>query len=222
MGKIKFFVISAFLFLSFSLTSCSSNVDNDFDARNVSVEQIQSALRSKAYASWDSQFVNQKTSWNNLDNKSPISSLSSENNDEDSQSLLSDAEVAAWRKAQADELEGLPTEQLGIMCEFFFQSFIQPKPGDDLGFTPIVERLKASGLTPYSVENVALLQDNRKTMKYPTENSPSFMLVCESDIKFRDTSGIIKRGKAYISWAYILVDGEAKFNFPYFTWTPVN
>jgi len=221
MGKIKFFVIPTFFLFSL-LTSCSSNLDDDFDAPNVSAEQIQSALRSKAYASWDSQFVNQKTSWNNLDNRSPISTPSFETNDEDSKSLLSDAEVAAWRKAQADELEGLPTEQLGIMCEFFFQSFIQPKPGDDLGFTPIVERLKASGLTPYAVENVALLQDNRKTMRYPTENSPSFMLVCESDIKFRDTSGIIKRGKAYISWAYILVDGEAKFNFPYFTWTPVS
>lgn len=204
------------------LTSCSSESAPSQSIRSIDSSQIQKALRTKAYSQWDAQFPSDKVSWNTYSNRSPVAI--NELNDENTQevSSLTDQEIASWRKSQADTLEGIPSSQLQLMCEMFFEDFMQLDAKSNWGFKSVIDRLKATGLTPYSVTGASLLQDNRETMEYPKIDKPSFMIVCGADIKFRDSYGKFRRGKAYISWAYVLVDGEAKFNFPYFTWSEAN
>lgn len=205
----------------FALTSCGQDSSSSTSIDRVgSTDDVQNALRERAYALWDAKFpkgdvivelnVSEDTQLNSTKPSSTAKSTK----------VVSAAEEKAWRAEQAALLEDTPTEQLGIMCQLFFESLMTPQSDDSFAaqFIKIRTEFESQGLSLYSADQVELYQDNRLTMPYPSEGKPSFMIMCKGDILFKKSGGGFEKGQAFISWAYVLRNGKAEFSFPWLTW----
>jgi hypothetical protein len=212
-------ILALLLTLSF-LSGCGTNKDQDEFSNRANSESIQEALRSKAYASWDEKFKIGYGSGENLptvDFESSESYISANRGDNYAPDGIN---LDKWRKQISSPWAEIPDDKFEYLCKIWFDWFQEPKSaGDDIGerFQSIKDNLKQMSLTLYAVDQVTLIQDNRKTISYPKQDKPSELIVCRAEVVFETNFGSFNRSYVYLTAKYVLKDGKAVFSFPNFS-----
>lgn len=125
-------------------------------------------------------------------------------------------ELKAWRDELSDDWKELKFSQLDLMCELFFQGLVD----DESRFADILksarDQLASQGTEVYSITNIRMREDNRKTIQFPTEKSSSSLFVCSSRIVLKLSNGNYTQPlDSTLAWNYYLSGGERKFTFTF-------
>ena len=125
-------------------------------------------------------------------------------------------ELKAWRDELSDDWKELKFSQLDLMCELFFQGLVD----DESRFADILksarDQLASQGTEVYSITNIRMREDNRKTIQFPTEKSTSSLFVCSSRIVLKLSNGNYTQPlDSTLAWNYYLSGGERKFTFTF-------
>jgi hypothetical protein len=125
-------------------------------------------------------------------------------------------ELKAWRDELSDDWKELKFNQLDLMCELFFQGLVD----DESRFADILksarDQLASQGTEVYSITNIRMREDNRKTIQFPTEKSSSSLFVCSSRIVLKLSIGDYTQPlDSTLAWNYYLSGGERKFTFTF-------
>jgi hypothetical protein len=125
-------------------------------------------------------------------------------------------ELKAWRDELSDDWKELKFSQLDLMCELFFQGLVD----DESRFADILksarDQLASQGTEVYSITNIRMREDNRKTIQFPTEKSSSSLFVCSSRIVLKLSKGNYTQPlDSTLAWNYYLSGGERKFTFTF-------
>ena len=125
-------------------------------------------------------------------------------------------ELKAWRDELSDDWKELKFNQLDLMCELFFQGFVDDESRFADIFKSSRDQLASQGTEVYSITNIRMREDNRKTIQFPTEKSSSSLFVCSSRIVLKLSIGDYTQPlDSTLAWNYYLSGGERKFTFTF-------
>lgn len=125
-------------------------------------------------------------------------------------------ELKAWRDELSDDWKELKFNQLDLMCELFFQGLVDDKSRFADIFKSSRDQLASQGTEVYSITNIRMREDNRKTIQFPTEKSSSSLFVCSSRIVLKLSIGDYTQPlDSTLAWNYYLSGGERKFTFTF-------
>jgi hypothetical protein len=125
-------------------------------------------------------------------------------------------ELKAWRNELSDDWKDLKENQLDLMCELFFQGLIDDASQFADIFKDSRNQLASQGTKIYSINNIRMREDNRKTIQFPTAQSSSSLFVCSSRIVLKLTNGDYTQPiDSTLAWNYYLAGGERKFTFTF-------
>ncbi len=207
--------VSALLVL---LSGCSPVNSKTSDSR-ANPDGIQQALRAKAYDKWDSKFVSGEGSAGNQLNVDFDSSVLPNEAAKKDDYAPAGIDINKWRAEITDPWAEVPDNKLNMLCEIWFEWFMNPDDSDSESdvtrrFIALRENLAQISFFPYSVDQVMMVQDNRKTIPYPREGKPSYLFVCRAEITFDTKVKGFVRSYVFLSARYVLKDGKAVFSFP--------
>jgi len=169
--------------------------------------QLQFSMRTFAIDRWNKKFVGARTAnvnvgpfRNEFGEIVGVEISTTDFNPSSDSSLSGDA----WKNKVVKIFGDLKTKrERDFLCQMFFTGLMYE--GDNLGkyFPNHRVELRNLGLIPYSFDEIELIGDFRKTIKYPTPQSPATLFRCKA-------SGIyIKMGGGYsppyttiIAWQY--------------------
>ena len=125
-------------------------------------------------------------------------------------------ELKAWRNELRDDWKDLKDNQLDLVCELFFQGLVDDASQFADIFKDARDRLASQGTKIYSINNIRMREDNRKTIQFPTAQSSSSLFVCSSRIVLKLTNGDYTQPiDSTLAWNYYLAGGERKFTFTF-------
>lgn len=125
-------------------------------------------------------------------------------------------ELKAWRDELSDDWKELKFNQLDLMCELFFQGLVDDESRFADIFKSSRDQLASQGTEVYSITNIRMREDNRKTIQFPTEKSSSSLFVCSSRIVLKLSIGDYTQPlDSTLAWNYYLSGGERKFTFTF-------
>jgi hypothetical protein len=125
-------------------------------------------------------------------------------------------ELKAWRDELSDDWKELKFNQLDLMCELFFQGLVDDESRFADIFKSSRDQLASQGTEVYSITNIRMREDNRKTIQFPTEKSSSSLFVCSSRIVLKLSIGdYTQQLDSTLAWNYYLSGGERKFTFTF-------
>ena len=125
-------------------------------------------------------------------------------------------ELKAWRDELSEDWKDLKFNQLDLMCELFFQGLIDDESRFADIFKSSRDQLASQGTEVYSINNIRMREDNRKTIQFPTEQSSSSLFVCSSRIVLKLSNGYYTQPlDSTLAWNYYLSGGERKFTFTF-------
>ena len=125
-------------------------------------------------------------------------------------------ELKAWRDELSEDWKDLKFNQLDLMCELFFQGLIDDESRFADIFKSSRDQLASQGTEVYSINNIRMREDNRKTIQFPTEQSSSSLFVCSSRIVLKLSNGNYTQPlDSTLAWNYYLSGGERKFTFTF-------
>ena len=125
-------------------------------------------------------------------------------------------ELKAWRDELSDDWKELKFSQLDLMCELFFQGLVDDESRFADIFKSARDQLASQGTEVYSITNIRMREDNRKTIQFPTEKSSSSLFVCSSRIVLKLSNGNYTQPlDSTLAWNYYLSGGERKFTFTF-------
>lgn len=125
-------------------------------------------------------------------------------------------ELKAWRNELSDDWKELKFNQLDLMCELFFQGLVDDESRFADIFKSSRDQLASQGTEVYSITNIRMREDNRKTIQFPTEQSSSSLFVCSSRIVLKLSIGDYTQPlDSTLAWNYYLAGGERKFTFTF-------
>ena len=125
-------------------------------------------------------------------------------------------ELKAWRNELRDDWKDLKDNQLDLVCELFFQGLIDDASQFADIFKDSRNQLASQGTKIYSINNIRMREDNRKTIQFPTAQSSSSLFVCSSRIVLKLTNGDYTQPiDSTLAWNYYLAGGERKFTFTF-------
>jgi hypothetical protein len=126
----------------------------------------------------------------------------------------SEAFVAAWRAKVAKPWEGIKDSDLDRVCEFFYGGFSDPTSTFAKFFADAQNQLEAGGLVIHSIRNIRMVEDNRTTIEYPTENFSTSLFVCKADIIYKSLTGVFTPTQdSTLAWNYYVKGDEVPFTF---------
>jgi hypothetical protein len=121
----------------------------------------------------------------------------------------------AWRAKIAEQWKGLEGQKnLNYMCELWFEGW--QGIGDSFSDFFIEHRAQtdAMGIKIETIENIKMIEDNRKTINFPKPGKQYSLFTCEATIVFRlARPGLTKPYKSTISFVYWLENNEVKSSF---------
>ena len=205
------------LLMSLILSSCGSVSFENLSARRASPESIQESLRERAYSLWDQKFIinngsNEVNSTVGFDSNTSLDTAPEVDN-----SAPPGVDINMWRTEISEPWAEIPTDKFQVMCDLWFSWLMDPNQLDGnlkRSFATLRQNLQQISLIPYSYDQVTLIQDNRKTIPYPKEGVPSYLVTCRAEVTFETTFGAFNRVYVYLSAIYELRNGEATFIFP--------
>ena len=197
-----------FLILSIGLLNgCAANQENQLGAlRQGQIEQIQSVLRENAMINWETSLPKNSIFGETAKPSYPTSENEPTENDE--------ANIA-WRAKIAEQWKGLEGQKnLDYMCALWFEGW----QGIGDSFSDLFKEQRAQtdamGLKIETVENIKMIEDNRKTINFPKPGKRYSLFTCEATIVFRlARPGLTKPQKSTISFVYWLDNDEVKSTF---------
>jgi hypothetical protein len=197
-----------FLILSIGLLSgCAANQENQLGAlRQGPIEQVQAVLRENAMINWESSLPKDSVFGETAKPAYPTSEREPVENDEAN---------TAWRAKIAEQWKGLEGQKnLDFMCEYWFQGW----QGIDDSFSDFFKEHRAQtdamGIKIETIENIKMIEDNRKTINFPKPGKQYSLFTCEATIVFRlARPGLSKPQKSTISFVYWLENNEVKSSF---------
>ena len=190
-----------------SISGCFSQGDElTFNSGRTNTEQIQSTFRESILSRYKEP--EQKEDLEVAEIVSPT--------DVNYQVADVTPELRAWRSEIDQTWKDMDEKKLNIMCELFFQGIVEESSRFGKNFAQVRERFAQEGTKIYSIKNIRLAEDNRKTIQFPTANSSSALFVCQSLVTLELTNGGTSQPiQSSISWIYYLDGNERKqtFNF---------
>ena len=123
-------------------------------------------------------------------------------------------ELKAWRSLIGKQFEAIQSNQLNLLCDFFHEGLVDKSSSFAKLLVGITQQLESQGTKVYSITNVQIQEDNRKTIEFPTAQYSSSLFVCSSKITFEMPDGGYSAPiDSTLSLIYYLSDGQKKMTF---------
>lgn len=202
MRKFIFFAVIAVFFLS----GCSSSQEiSALNSGRTDIEQIQEKFRESILANYVEV---KKENFEIAEAVSPT--------DSDYKEVAESPELKSWRAGINESWKAIQGDQRDRMCEYFYQGMIDDSSEFAYIFATAKQQFKREGTVIYSINNIRLREDNRKTIQFPTEQYSSALFICSSRIVLKLTNGDYSQPlDSKLTLLYYLADGkiQATFNF---------
>lgn len=202
--KSKFLLIST---LTMTLLSgcANSDVETPFNSGRTSTELIQKGFRESILSRFEEK------------NTAPlVIAQAGSPSREPGVRVNESPELLAWRDSIGKQWEPYSSKDLSVACELFYEALVDEKSSLAETFAQTRNGLAAQGTSIYSIKNISLLEDNRKTIQFPTESSTSSLFVCRATIMFKLTNGAITNNlDSTIAWNYYFRDGQIKWTISF-------
>ena len=122
--------------------------------------------------------------------------------------------ISQWRAKVGEPWLGIKDSDLNKVCEFFYGGFSDPTNPFAKFFGDAQIQLKNGGLILHSIRNIQMIEDNRKTIEYPTPSYSTSLFVCKADIVYKTLEGeFTQPQESLLSWIYYLKGEETPFTF---------
>jgi hypothetical protein len=123
-------------------------------------------------------------------------------------------ELKAWRTLIGKEFDAIQSNQLDLLCDFFYEGLVDKSSSFAKLMVGITQQLESQGTTVYSITDVQMREDNRKTIEFPTAQYSSSLFVCSSKVTFElPIGGYSAPIDSTLSLIYYLSDGQKKLTF---------
>ena len=190
------------------LSGCTSEDDNQrFNSGRTNVKSIQQDFRDSILA----QYIEPEKK--ELVIAEPINSAVVQ-----SDIGAESAELKAWRAGIQKSWSEIPQDKFYVVCELFFRGILDPESTFGPLFKQTRDELAREGTEIYSLTDIKLLADNRKTIQFPTINFSSSLFVCSGRIVLKPSNGILSQPlTATIAWNYYLENGSIKYTITFKT-----
>lgn len=183
------------------LTSCSATSQQlPLNSGRVNVDSIQQEFRSQILLEF------QETEKPSLKIVEPVAP--EQNLDTSSDPSL---ELKTWRVEISESWNEIPNDKFYVVCQILYEGIFDAEATFAKFFSEVRDQFQRDGLTVYSLTDVKLSADNRKSIQFPTSEYSSSLFICSSQISLKLSNGnILPSQKSTLAWNYYLSDGKIK------------
>jgi hypothetical protein len=122
------------------------------------------------------------------------------------------SELKNWRAEISESWSQIPNDKFYLVCKILYESIFDSEAAFGGNFTEVRSRFKRDGVTFYSLTDIQLAADNRKTIQFPTSKISSSLFVCSSLVSLKQANGDIgPPQKSTVAWTYYLDGDEIKY-----------
>ena len=228
--------VSLVVLLTLSFAGCTSNEDSPtLNSGRTDITQIQQEFRENILSNYmdDSQeelFIadapsikdenvkdinnNPEVSSKNIEAKNVKDSPEKSSKDSKNQKVEISPALKAWRNQLSEEWSAIGDRELEFLCKFFYEGMVDEASGFASLLMGITQQLERQGTKVYSITNIEMREDNRKTIELPTAQYSSALFVCTSKIIFELSNGNYSPPvDSTLSLIYYLSDGQRLMTF---------
>lgn len=189
------------------LVSCNSSENlQGIELRQGELQLIQNKLRENAMKNWEANLPKY------LANEVLPEPMQTK---EAREQVKNDPATIAWRAKLSEQWQEIQGQRnLDLMCQLWFEGWLGL--GDTFAdlFKEHRARTAAMGISIETIENIVMLEDNRKTINYPAEGTTSKLFVCEALTVWKlARPGLTMPYKSFISFDIKLVNNQEKASF---------
>ena len=203
--------IAVIMFFLTVLSGCGKVKEAPFNSNGVSTEAIKQILQDK--------YLSQFNIPEEFPRKIPESNSNATVNHQEVVSTGSSkpkAFVDAWRKKVAGSWLDVKDSDLDKVCVLFYGGLSDPSSTLAEYFKDSINQFKDGGIDIYSINAIRMVEDNRKTIEYPTETNSTSLFVCQADIVFKRQNGAFTSVQnSSLSWNYYLKGNDTTFGFTF-------
>jgi hypothetical protein len=189
------------------LTGCATATDELTSNRNsTDTAGVQSFLRETALENWESTDVKYADIDASISNPPAL---------KDTKGPLSDADFNLWKADMLDTWKELKTkEQLNLMCQFWYEGWLDSDQSFSKHFTESRNQLLALGLIVESIDEIRILEDNRNSIFYPRQGQPFTLFKCGATVVYKLERGVFAPpADSTIAFIYWLNNGKVESTF---------
>lgn len=193
--------IFIYMLLPFLISSCSSDATSiPLNSGRVNVELLQQNFRNEIL----SQYL--QVAQEELIIADPVIQTGSEVGTEPDSERLS-----TWRTEISKSWEQVPKDKFYIVCEILYEGIFDRNTQFGKYFSQVQDQFERDGVKIESMTNVTLVEDNRRTIQFPTNEFSSSLFVCSSKISLRLANGNIAAPQSStLAWNYYLDGSQIK------------
>ncbi len=120
-------------------------------------------------------------------------------------------ELAAWRDEISKPWNQIPLEKFYMVCEILYEGIVDRESQLANYFVEVQNKFDRDGIKVNSMTDIELLQDNRKTIQFPTKDFSSSLITCSSRITLKMANGDITSPQiSELAWNYYFDGSQIK------------
>jgi hypothetical protein len=194
--------LAVFFLSSILLTSCSSTTSNDpLNVGRINVDFIQESFRASILSQY--QRIEEVELIIPTTEKPKVNS---------NQTQEISNELQVWRDSISEPWKEIPDDKFFMVCEILYRGIVEPDSQFAKFFRQVQNQFERDGVTVNSMVDVKLLEDNRRTIQFPTADFSSSLFVCASRMTLKLANGdITSPMQSTLTWNYYLDGSEIKY-----------
>ena len=125
-------------------------------------------------------------------------------------------QLAAWRIEISKSWDEIPIDKFYIVCGILYEGILDRDTQFGKYFSQVQNQFERDGVKIESMTDVSLVQDNRKTIQFPTKDFSSSLFICSSKISLRLANGDITAPQSStLAWNYYLDGSQIKYTLSF-------